>query len=240
MYTKDYSYSNSSTNLEVTVSQAYRDMFGWMTCGLGLTALSAYFVMDRMIHSSAWATAMCGGTAMWALMIASFVMVFAFNGAIHRLSFGVATIVFALYSVIMGAWISPLLLIYTGASVAKVFLITAGTFAGMAVYGHFTKSDLSKLGKICIMMLWGIIIASIVNFFTKSAMMDYILSYIAVAVFCGLTMYDVQKFKNLIMMNAEYGSDSLRKIALIGALELYLDFINLFIRLLSLFGNRRD
>jgi len=237
-YSKDYSYASQAEKMAVTTAQAYRDMFGWMACGLGLTALSAFFVMDRIIHSSAWAEAMLSSSAMWILMIASFVMVFAINGAIHRLSFSTATLLFAGYSVLMGAWISPLLLVYTGASVAKVFFITAGTFAGMAAYGHFTKSDLSSVGKICIMALWGIIIASVVNIFMKSAMFDYVLSYVAVAVFCGLTMYDVQKFKAYIEMNAGNG-ESLRKIALIGALELYLDFLNIFIRLLHILGDRR-
>lgn len=241
-YQKDYSYSSESTaqSVEVTTATAYRDMFGWMACGLSITALTALFVMNRIEHSSAWFEALYGGTAMWILAIASLVLVFALNGAIHKLSFVAATSLFALYSVIMGAWLSPIVYMYTAASVGKVFLITAGTFGGMAVYGHFTKADLSKLGKICIMALWGIIIASLVNFFMRSAAFDYVLSYITIVVFCGLTMYDVQKFKNLIEAYSSYGEgDMVRRIALLGALELYLDFVNLFIRLLSLFGRRK-
>jgi len=238
-YVKDYGYGSQTVDVEATTSSVYRSMFGWMAGGLGITALTSFVIMDRLVQSDAFAEIFFSKGMMWFLIIASFGMVIGLSSMIHRLSFMTASIMFSLYAVVMGAWITPVLLLYTGESVFQVFLITAGTFAGMAVYGHFTKADLSKVGKIAIMALWGVIIASLVNFFMQSSMMSYIISYISVAIFCGLTMYDVQKFKELIESYGETADDNVRKIALIGALSLYLDFLNLFLTLLRIMGNRR-
>ena len=243
-YTKDYEYSHSTargeTTVEETTASVYRNMYLWMTAGLSITALTAFVVMDRISHSQPFAETFLSGGMMIFLAIVSFVLVFVLSGMINRLSFVTATLLFALYSVIMGAWMAPVLLVYTEASVFKVFLITAGTFGGMAVYGHVTKSDLTTVGRIAGMALWGVILASIVNFFMHSAMMDYVISYVAIAIFCGLTMYDVQKFKELIFSFGSEANDNVRKIALIGALSLYLDFLNLFLHLLRILGSRRD
>jgi len=234
-YTKDYSYSTTAAEtLEVTTSKAYRDMFGWMACGLGISALTAYFIFNSSLIYTMYSTGM-----MWGLMIASLVMVFVLSGMIHKMSFGVATLCFAAYSVIMGAWTAPVLLVYTMSSVVSVFAITAGTFAIMALIGHVVKKDLSTMGRVLTMALIGIIIASVVNIFMGNAMLDYIISYAAVLIFCGLTAYDVQKFKQLIEYSAGNG-EAVRKIALLGALSLYLDFLNLFLHLLSILGGRRD
>lgn len=241
-YMKDYDYGSART-IEAnatTYAAAYKNMYGWMACGLGLTALTAMLVSDRMLHSDAFAEMMLSKPVFWILAIAIFGLVWGISAAVSRLSFPVASALFATYAVLNGAFFAPLFLVYTASSIAMTFFITAGTFGGMALYGHVTKRDLSKLGSICIMGLWGVILASIVNIFMGSSMMHYIISYIAIAIFCGLTMYDVQKFKDL--MN-EYGASApelLNKIALLGALSLYLDFINLFIRLLSLLGKQRD
>lgn len=238
-YVRDYSSSYSTASSEATTASVYKNMFGWMACGLGLTSLTAFVIMDRLAKSDVFAEFFLSRGMMWFLIIASFGMVIGLTAMIHRLSFATATLLFALYSVVMGAWITPVLLMYTGASVFQVFLITAGTFAGMAVYGHFTKSDLSKVGKICIMALWGVIIASLVNFFMHSSAMSYIISYVSVALFCGLTMYDVQKFKAIIESYGSTADDNIRKIALLGALSLYMDFLNLFLSLLRIMGNRK-
>lgn len=239
-YVKDYSYGGSSTfDVEATTSSVFRSMFGWMAGGLGLSALTSFVIMDRIIHSDQFAEVFLSRGMMWFLIIASFGMVIGLSAKINRMSFAVASILFALYSVVVGAWITPVLLMYTGASVFQVFLITAGTFAGMAIYGAVTKADLSKVGKIAIMALWGIIIASLVNFFMHSSALSYVISYISVAVFCGLTMYDVQKFKAVIESYGDTADDNVRKIALLGALNLYLDFLNIFLSLLHILGNRR-
>ncbi len=241
-YVKDYTVRSESSEQRFaeTTASVYRNMYLWMTCGLALTAMTAFLVMDRIVHNGAFAEMFLSNGMMWGLAIASFILVLALSAMIERLSFIVATLFFALYSVVMGAWMAPVLLVYTEASVFKVFLITAGTFGGMAVYGHVTKSDLTTVGRIAGMALWGVILASIVNFFMHSAMIDYVISYVAVAIFCGLTMYDVQKFKQIILNYGSEADDNVRKIALLGALSLYLDFLNLFLHLLRILGSRRD
>lgn len=246
MYQKDYqtgAYTQSGSktySIEQTTSALYRHMFGWMTAGLGLTGLTSYAVVDRLLNSESFASTFLSSGAMFGMGIASFVLVMIISAGINRLSFTTATLLFALYSVLMGAWIAPVFLIYTATSVTQVFFITAGTFAAMALYGHFTKSDLSSVGKIAMMGLIGIIIASLVNIFFKSPMMNYIISYAGVAIFCGLTMWDVQKFKQYILGYGEIADNQVRKIALLGALTLYMDFLNLFLYLLRILGSRRD
>lgn len=238
-YVKNYTTSYETSNVEGTIASVYKNMFGWMAAALGLSALSAYVVIDRIYASEAFANAFFSSSAMWIMAIASFAMVFILSGALHKLSMTTASLLFALYSVLMGAWIAPVLLIYTAESVTQVFLITAGTFGGMAVYGHITSRDLSKMGSILMMALIGVIIASLVNIFMHSSGMSLIISYISVVIFCGLTMYDVQKFKNIIY-NYSQADDQIRKIALLGALNLYMDFLNLFLYLLRILGSRRD
>jgi FtsH-binding integral membrane protein len=146
---------------------------------------------------------------------------------------------FVLYSLINGATMSFIFLAYTASSVTNVFLITAGTFAAMAAFGYFTKTDLTSLGKILMMALIGVIIATIVNIFTKSEGLTVILNYVGVLVFVGLTAYDSQKIKQMLQTALD-ASESSQKIALLGALSLYLDFINLFLYLLRILGSRRD
>lgn len=242
-YQKDYNYAGGAGELsfeERYVIPAYRNMYGWMAAALGVSALSAFVTIDLLGKSQAFFDFFFSSVTMWVFMIGTFGLVFFLNHAIQRLSFGVATAFFALYSALMGMWIAPVLTIYTAESVTQVFLITAGTFASMAAYGHFTKRDLSRVGQIAFMALIGIIIAAIVNIFMKSSMMSFVISCIGVVVFCALTMYDVQKFKQIIYQNAtSMNGDQVQRIALLGALSLYLDFINLFLKLLRLLGNRR-
>lgn len=238
-YVKDYTTSYQTSAVEGTIVKVYKNMFGWMAAALSLSALTSFVVIDRIYTSEAFANAFFSSPAMWIMAIASFAMVMVLSGAIHRLSLTTASLLFALYSVLMGAWIAPVLLVYTAESVTQVFLITAGTFAGMAVYGHITSRDLSKMGSILMMALIGVIIASLVNMFMHSSGMSYVISYVAVLIFCGLTMYDVQKFKNIIY-NYGQADDQIRKVALLGALSLYMDFLNLFLYLLRILGSRRD
>ncbi|MDO4497686.1 MAG: Bax inhibitor-1/YccA family protein [Bacteroidales bacterium] len=233
-YVKDYQYTNTTVS-EAVVSRAYRDMYGWMACGLALSAITAFFCIDKNI-----VIAMMQSNVMWLLAIASFVMVFVLNAAIQRISFTTATLCFAGYSIIMGAWIAPVLYIYTAASVFQVFASTAAAFGAMALYGHFTKRDLSSFGRIFMMGLIGIIIASVINIFVANSVMDFVVSILGVVLFCGLTMYDVQQFKQMLNQSYLYDNQTVQKIALLGALKLYLDFLNLFLYLLRLLGDRRD
>ena len=158
---------------------------------------------------------------------------------INRLSLTTATLLFILYSALNGATLSLILLVYTMQSIASVFFITAGTFAVMAAIGYFTKADLSSLGKILMMALIGLIIATVNAFLLKSGGFSLILSYVGVLIFVGLTAYDTQKIKQMLIM-ADDVNEETQKIALLGSLSLYLDFINLFLYLLRIFGNSRE
>lgn len=229
-----------SRDRELEMSTAFpilmRKVYLWMTMALAITGITAYYVANDETLLTAIVT---NQILFWGLIIAEFGLVIGLTAAINKLSLTTATLMFVLYSVINGATMSFIFLIYTASSVTNVFLITAGTFAAMAAFGYFTKADLSSLGKILMMALIGVIIATIVNIFTKSEGLAVILNYVGVLVFVGLTAYDSQKIKNMLL-TAPDASEASQKIALLGALSLYLDFINLFLYLLRILGSRRD
>ncbi len=173
----------------------------------------------------------------WVIMLAPLGIVFYMSFGIAKMSASKAQTVFWIFAGLMGASLSSIFLAYTGTSITRVFFITAGTFGAMSIYGYTTKRDLTKLGSFLIMGLFGIIIASLVNIFLKSSMMYFVISIIGVLVFVGLTAYDTQKIKNMYLSSDS--GEVIGKKAVMGALTLYLDFINLFIMLLRLFGQRR-
>ncbi len=231
---------DSLRNKDFAMSTAFpalmRKVFVWMTLALAITGLTAYGVATSptilsLIFSSK--------VTFFGLIIAEFALVFAISGAINRLSLSTATLLFILYSVINGATLSSIFFAFSVATIGKVFFITAGTFGAMALVGYTTKTDLTSMGKLLFMALLGIIIASVVNMFVASSGLDLILSYVGVLVFVGLTAYDTQKIKQMCQTAPDAG-ESAQKLALIGALSLYLDFINLFLYLLRIFGNNRD
>lgn len=213
-----------------------RKVFVWMALALAITGITAYGVASTPALIMAVFT---NKALFWGLIIAEFVLVFAVSGAINRLSLATATLLFVLYSVVNGATLSFIFLAYSAAAIVKTFLITAGTFGAMALVGYTTKTDLTSLGKLLFMALLGIVIATVVNMFVGSAGFDLILSYIGVLVFVGLTAYDTQKIKQMCQEAPDAG-ESMQKMALLGALSLYLDFVNLFLYLLRLFGNNKD
>ena len=174
---------------------------------------------------------------MWIVMLAPLGIVFYMSFGIRKMSAAKAQTTFWVFAGLMGASLASIFLVYTGASITRVFFITAGTFGAMSIYGYTTKRDLTKLGSFLMMGLIGIIIASIVNIFLKSTMMYFVISIIGVLVFVGLTAYDTQKIKNMYLVSDS--GEIMGKKAVMGALTLYLDFINLFIMLLRLFGQRR-
>ena len=220
------------------VSEAFpvlmRKVYVWMTLALAITGFTAYGVATSPGILQAIYT---NQILFWGLVIAEFALVFGVSAAINRLSLTTATLMFILYSVINGALLSYIFLAYTASSVATVFFITAGTFGAMALIGYTTKADLSSMGKILFMALIGLIIATIVNVFVKSDGLTMILSYVGVLIFVGLTAYDTQKIKQMLLQ-APDASEGAQKMALLGALTLYLDFVNLFIYLLRIFGKR--
>ena len=229
---------------QITLSQARQEassiflakVFNWMAIGLGVTGIVAYFTAY-----SGLAMVLIASPLFFVLMIAELGMVFYLSARIEKIQASTATALFAGYSVLNGLTLSMIFLAYTSSSIAGTFFITAGMFGAMAIYGLVTKRDLSGLGSFMFMGLIGIIIASVVNIFLKSSSVYWVISMIGVLVFTGLTAYDVQKIKRMgeegIMAQ---GESAIRKGAIMGALALYLDFINLFLMLLRFFGGSRD
>lgn len=171
------------------------------------------------------------------LVIVEFGLVIGISAGINKLSSPVATLLFYLFAVVNGLMLAPIFLVYTGTSIAKTFFITAGTFGAMSVYGYTTGQDLTKIGRILFMALIGLIIASLVNIFTHSSTLDWIISFVGVIIFVGLTAWDTQQIKRMAAMMP---ANQIGRLATLGALSLYLDFINLFLYLLRFFGNSRD
>ena len=242
MENKTFSKTEELSNIDAGLRQYMIKVYNFMAAGLCLTALTAYIIANTSllglffnVNASGQVTGMSGFG--WLMFIAPLIMVFAFGWVVSR---GTASQVQALfwgYAAVMGASLTPIFLAYTGTSVARVFLITAGMFGGMRIYGYTTKRDLSNMGSFLFMGLIGIIIATIVNIFLKSPGLYYAISFIAILVFTGLTAFDTQKIRQIY---SEYdNSEVLTKKAIAGALSLYLDFINMFIYLLQFFGDRR-
>lgn len=239
MENREFNYQNLSADQQLQASEAFpvlmRKVYLWMTLALVITGMTAYYVAT----SEAILTAILTNKALfWGLFIAELGLVLGVSAAINRLSLLMATLMFILYSVINGATMSVIFLVYDASSIATVFFITAGTFGAMAAIGYTTNKDLSSLGRILFMALIGLVIATVVNLFLKSPAMMMILSYIGVLVFVGLTAWDSQKIKQMLLQAPDV-DEATQKVALLGALTLYLDFVNLFLYLLRIFGRRR-
>lgn len=237
---EELNYKSLSAERDLNVSQAFpalmRKVYVWMSLALVITGFAAYYVAT----SPAILSLIFGNKAVFfGLIIAELALVFSISGAINKLSLTTATLLFVLYSIVNGVTLSSIFLVYSMESIASVFFITAITFTAMALYGYFTKKDLTSLGRLLFMALIGIIFASIVNIFVGSTGLSLIISYIGVLIFVGLTAYDSQKIKEMLLM-APDADESMQKIALLGALSLYLDFINLFLHLLRIMGSSRD
>lgn len=217
------------------------NVFSWMFLALAVTALVSYTVSGNESFMQLMFNMETGGMSLmgWIIMLSPLGLVFWMSMGFNKMSAPTLTLVFMLYSILMGLSLSFIFLAYTSASIAKTFVIASGMFGLMAFVGYTTKTDLSKFGSLMMMGLVGIIIASVVNFFLQSSTMDYIISFVGVLVFTGLTAYDVQKLKR-IGASAMTQGEGMRKITIMGALTLYLDFINLFLFLLRFFGNRNN
>ncbi|MBG2877062.1 Bax inhibitor-1/YccA family protein [Proteus alimentorum] len=233
-----FSRSNDSivqrtgSGLQTFMAQVY----GWMTVGLLLTAFVAYYVassyaLQDMIFSSK--------VVFFGLIIAQLGLVFVLSGMVHKMSGAMATSLFMLYSVLTGVTISSVLLVYTASSIASTFFICAAMFGALSIYGYTTKRSLTGMGSFLFMGLIGIIIASIVNIFMQSSMMSMVISYAGVLIFAGLTAYDTQKLKDMGNEINQEDKENMRRYSIMGALTLYLDFINLFLMLLRILGDRR-
>ncbi len=234
---------NGTTN-QLTLVQARQEastiflakVFNWMAIGLGLTGIIAYFTAETGL-----AMQIVASPLFIVMILVELGMVFYLSARIDKIQASTATGLFIGYAILNGLTLSTIFLAYTRSSIAGTFFITAGMFGAMAVYGLVTKRDLSGLGSFLFMGLIGIIIASVVNMFMQSSAMSWMISMVGVLVFTGLTAYDVQRIKNIGEQGIlTQGEEMVRKGAIMGALALYLDFINLFIMMLRLFGGSRD
>jgi uncharacterized protein len=218
-----------------TVAQFFNAVYAWMAAGLALTAVIAWWVSDQ----PALMAQIFRGPMLIALIIVELALVFVISAATQKINATAATILFLLYSAINGLTLSVVFLIYTQASLASTFAVTAGTFAATSVYGYVTKRDLSSLGSILFMGLIGLVIASIVNIFWANSTLYWIITYAGVLIFVGLTAYDTQKLKQIAYQTTHNPALAAR-LSVNGALMLYLDFINLFLFLLRILGSRRN
>ncbi|MBP2170442.1 FtsH-binding integral membrane protein [Erwinia toletana] len=222
----------TSTGIQTYMAQVY----GWMTCGLLLTAFVSWFAANT---PAVMELVFANRITFFGLIIAQLALVFVLSGMVHKMSGAVATGLFMLYSALTGLTMASIFLVYTYSSIASTFFITAGMFGAMSFWGYTTKRDLSGMGSMLFMALIGIVLASLVNIWLKSTALMWAVTYIGVVVFVGLTAYDTQKLKNIGEGINVDDKENMRRFSIMGALTLYLDFINLFLMLLRIFGNRR-
>lgn len=228
----------STTQVQVRVNAFIRSVYNWMAAGLAITGVVSYYVAN----SPALFNLIFGNRLVFfGLIIAELVMVFTLSSRIAKMNPATATMVFIAYAVLNGATLASIFLLYTSASITSTFFICAATFGACSVYGMTTRRDLTSMGQFMAMGLIGIIIASVVNLFVRSSGMAMIVSYIGVIIFVGLTAYDTQKLKQMALSQPDgLEAGVVRKGAIMGALSLYLDFINLFLMLLRILGSSRD
>lgn len=225
-------YEQQARSLDSRVSQVMKRVYFKMFLGLLVTAFVALWCQTSPAVINFFIT---NSWSMWLLIIAELGLVIGITGAINRLSSAAATGLFYLFAVVNGLMLFPIFMVYSPDSIAKTFFITAGVFGAMSVYGFFTSQNLAKMGSFLVMALIGLIVVSLVNIFLKSSGLDWIISGIGVLLFIGLTAWDTQQIKTMAQQTP---GSSVGKLATIGALSLYLDFINLFLYLLRFFGNR--
>ena len=231
-----YVSSNEAYKSRFAVSAILKNVYLWMTMALAISGLTAMLVAG---NAELVQTIYAGRGTLLVLFLVQFGLIWLISARIGTMSFITATLLYIAYSVVTGVTLSSIFLLFTTGSIASVFFITAGTFAALSIYGFVTKKDLSTWRSYLIMGLIGLIIASIVNWFLASEMMYWIISYVGVAIFIGLTAYDTQKIKQLAYACHMEDEETRNKVALLGAITLYLDFINLFLYILRIFGKRK-
>ncbi|MBW2015318.1 MAG: Bax inhibitor-1/YccA family protein [Deltaproteobacteria bacterium] len=226
------------SRVEVRVNEFVRSVYNWMCVGLGITAFVAYYVSSS---STLYQLVFQSRGIFLLLIIAELALVFSISGYIHRLRAGTATGLFVLYSALNGVTLSFIFRVYAHESIANTFFICSGTFLACSIYGWTTKRDLTSFGGFLVMGLFGIILASLVNLFMANTALGALITYVGVFVFIGLCAYDTQMLKNMALTRPDGLDESItRKGAILGALRLYLDFINLFLLLLRIFGSNRE
>ncbi len=228
-----FNVSNTS-DIDVGLKAYMLRVYNYMGFGLLLTALFAFLTSS----SPSLMNAIYGTPLRFVIMFAPLAFILVLSFGVNKLQASTAQLIFWAFAGVNGVSLSYIFILYTGESLTRVFLITSATFLAMSLYGYTTKADLSKFGSILVMGVIGILIASLVNIFLKSSGLDFAISLFGVVIFTGLTAWDTQKIK--LSYDGSYGNEVLKKQAIFGALSLYLDFINLFLMLLRIMGNRRD
>jgi FtsH-binding integral membrane protein len=223
-------YATRQTQIAVT----FKIVYGWMCAGLALSGLIAWYTAESGLFLK-----VLQGPGLIVCVIAELAFVFILSATINKLPVAMAYLMYIGYAALNGLTLSVVFIAYELALVQRVFFITAGMFGGLALYGTFTKSDLSGVGAVCGMGLWGLIIALVVNMFLGSTGLDWIISLVGVLIFTGLTMYDAQKIRQIANVEARLDAATIHRAGIMGALALYLDFINLMLYLLRAFGRRR-
>ena len=223
-------YATRQTQIAVT----FKIVYGWMCAGLALSGLIAWYTAESGLFLK-----VLQGPGLIVCVIAELALVFILSATINKLPVAMAYLMYIGYAALNGLTLSVVFIAYELALVQRVFFITAGMFGGLALYGTFTKSDLSGVGAVCGMGLWGLIIALVVNMFLGSTGLDWIISLVGVLIFTGLTMYDAQKIRQIANVEARLDAATIHRAGIMGALALYLDFINLMLYLLRAFGRRR-
>ena len=232
-YTKQFEKPQYAERL-VQIATTFKIVYGWMCAGLAISGAVAWYTFT----SGLWQRILTG-PGMIVCIIAELALVIILSAAINKLPTVVAYLMFLGYAAVNGLTLSVVFIAYKLSLVQNVFFITAGMFGGFALFGTFTKSDLSSMGAFCGMALWGLIVALVVNMFFGGTKLDWLITIAGVVIFTGLTMYDAQKIRKIANAESELDSMALRKVGILGALTLYLDFINLFLYLLRFFGRRR-
>lgn len=236
MNNNDFNYILDAETVRREQANFIAKVYGWMSLALIITAITALYTAS----SPALIQLIFGNQLVfWALILGELGLVIWLSAGVARMSAQTATLVFLGYAALNGLTLAAIFLIYTPISIVSTFLITAGTFGAMSLYGYYTKRDLTSMGNLLMMALLGLIIASVVNLFWSNSTLYWITTYAGVLIFVGLVAYDTQKIKEMNIIGNE-GTDEDRKEAIAGALALYLDFINLFLYLLRIFGSRRD
>lgn len=226
-------YSPTLSRDDTRERTLFQQVYAWMAAGLAITGFVAYWT-----YSSGFINSL-SGPVMIGLIVTELVVVIGLSWGISRLSGPLAVGAFLFYSLLNGLTLSTIFLIYTSDSIASTFFVTAATFGAMSMYGYTTKRDLTTIGNMLFMALLGLIIASVVNMFLQSSALYWILTYAGILIFVGLIAYDTQRIKRLSETMGGQTAESIQKVAIMGALRLYLDFINLFLRLLQVLGKRR-
>lgn len=219
---------------QMQIASTFKIVYGWMCAGLALSGIVAW----KTAESGLWRHVLAGPW-LWVCFIAELGLVFGLSAGLRKLSATAAGALFAVYAALNGLTLSVVFIAYQLATMQRVFFVTAGMFGGFALFGTFTKADLGGIGSMCGMALWGLIIAGITNLFLKSGWLDWIVTVGGIVVFTGLTMYDAQKIRRLADAEGELDGETVRKIGILGALQLYLDFVNLFLYLLRFTGRKR-